>query len=51
MLKNWRPVTLLNVDYKILSKAFALRMKDSLTKLIHTDQKEFLHGRYRGCNI
>ena len=30
LLKNWRPITLLNYDYKILAKVLALRMKGVL---------------------
>ena len=37
-LKNWRPITLLNVDYKIAAKAIASRMETSLPLLIHTEQ-------------
>ena len=34
-LTNWRPITLLNVDYKILARAFAKRIELKLPKLIH----------------
>lgn len=30
-LSNWRPITLLNVDYKIASKAIALRIEKFLS--------------------
>ena len=43
-LTNWRPITLLNVDYKIASKAIATRIK----KLIHTDQTGFMKDRFIG---
>ena len=38
LLKNWRPVTLLNCDYKIASKSIANRLKLLLSKLINHDQ-------------
>ena len=50
-LKNWRPITLLNVDYKIAAKAIATRMETTLPFLIHTDQTGFIKGRYIGENI
>ena len=33
-LYNWRPITLLNVDYKIASKAIAKRIEPILNKLV-----------------
>ena len=51
LLKNWRPISLLNVDYKIMSKVIAFRLKKVLSKLIHTDQTAYVQGRYIGENI
>ena len=34
LISNWRPVLLLNVDYKIVSKIFASRLKKVLPNLI-----------------
>ena len=50
-LKNWRPITLLNTDYKILTKHIAEYLKYYLNDLIHNNQKGFLSGRYIGENI
>ena len=50
-LKNWRPITLLNVDYKIASKAIATRIEPMLPHLIHADQTGFIKGKYIGENI
>ena len=50
-LSNWRPITLLNVDCKIATKAIAKRIEASLSKLINSDQTGFIKGRYIGENI
>ena len=50
-LSNWRPITLLNVDYKIASKAIASRIKNVLPALIHSDQSGFMKDRFIGQNI
>jgi exonuclease III len=51
LLKNWRPITLLNQDYKYLTKALANRIEKTLGEIISTDQSGFVKGRYIGCNI
>ena len=51
LIKNWRPLTLLNCDYKIASKAIASRIKTFLPKLISDDQTGFLKGRCISENI
>ena len=50
-LKNWRPISLLNVVYKIGSASIANRIKTVLPKLIHEDQSGFVQERYIGDNI
>ena len=50
-LKNWRPITLLNVVYKIGSASIANRIKLTLPKLISEDQTGFVPGRYIGDSI
>ena len=51
LIKNWRPITLLNCDYKIGAKTIANRLKTFLPKLINSDQTGFLKGRFIGENI
>ena len=50
-IKNWRPITLLNTDYKIATKAIANRVKSVLPSLINYDQTGFMKGRFIGENI
>ena len=45
-IKNWRPISLLNVDLKIASKALALRIKLVLKNVICHDQTAYIKGRY-----
>ena len=51
MLKNWRPLTLLNIDYKILAKCLADRLKKCLDKIISPQQTGFMAGRQITDNI
>ena len=50
-LKNWRPVSLLNVDYKIATKTIALRLEKILPNLIHPCQSGHVKGRFIGESI
>ena len=47
-LKNWRPLTLLNTIYKMVSGCIAERIKPHLETIIHGDQKGFVSERYIG---
>ncbi|WP_293688688.1 reverse transcriptase domain-containing protein, partial [Thiolapillus sp.] len=44
-LTNWRPITLLNTDYKILAKIMANRLNRVISNLVDNDQCGFLKGR------
>ena len=50
-LKNWRPLSLLNVDYKIITKCLSHRIINSLPYILHSDQTGFIKGRFTGINI
>lgn len=47
-LNNWRPITLLNVGFKIASGCIANRIKRVLHKIISPDQSGFIQGRFIG---
>lgn len=49
-LKNWRPITLLNVLYKLISGCISYRIKSTLDLLISNTQTGFIQGRYIGEN-
>ena len=42
ILENLRPITLLNVDYKILTKVIAKRIEKTLPKIINPDQTGYV---------
>ena len=50
-LENWRPISLLNTDYKIITRLLAIRLQKVLPKIISMDQQGYLKNRYIGYNI
>lgn len=50
-ISNWRPISLLNTDNKILTKAMSLCLQPVLNEIIHPDQTGFLPKRYIGENL
>jgi hypothetical protein len=50
-LKNWRPISLLTTDYKLLTKLLATKLSKVLPSIISPDQTAYLKGRYIGENI
>ena len=50
LVKNYRPITLLTVDYKIIAKTLANRLRLCIDDLIHPDQSEFVKGKNIGDN-
>ena len=50
-IRKWRPITLLNVVYKILAKTIARRVQPFLPQLIHDSQTGFVQERSIFDNI
>ena len=48
LIKNWIPISLLNTDWKIFSKAFAAKLKYVLPSLIASQQTAYVQNRYIG---
>lgn len=46
LIDNWRPITSLNVDYKILALVYATRLKSGLGNIISKFQTEFMAKRH-----
>jgi ribonuclease HI len=44
-ISNYRPITVLNTDYKILTKTLGLQLLEPADKMIHEDQAGFMPGR------
>ena len=50
-LENWRPISLVNVDAKIMSKVLAVRIKNILPNIIHHNQSGYVKDRYIGETV
>ena len=51
ILENLRPISLLNVDFKILTKVITKRIGNVLHNLINLDQTGYIKGHYIGENL
>ena len=50
LLKNYRPLSLSNYDYKIIAFVLAKRLQQVIKTVINTDQSAYIRGRYIGMN-
>src|SRR5271154_2086584 len=44
-ISNYRPITILNTDYKTFTKALNSKLSKTATRVLHEDQAGFLSGR------
>ena len=44
-ISSWRPISLLNADYKLVAKVLCLRLNAVINKLIESSQFAFIKGR------
>ncbi len=51
LFKNWRPISLLNTDYKLLAKIFDTRLQTVLPDVINEVQTGYLKNCFIGENI
>ena len=51
LLENLRPISLLKVDYKILTKSIAKRLQKVLPKIISSDQTGYIKGHFIDRNV
>ena len=50
-MKNWRPITLLNCDYKIISAVLAGRLQKVINSIVNETQTGYIKGRLASTNV
>ena len=51
LAKNWRPISLLNCDYKLASKIITDHLKQVMPSIVHSDQTCSVVGRSIFSNV
>ena len=51
LIKNYRPISLTNVDYKIIAAVLSYRLEQVIDKIVSPDQTGYIKGRFIGTNI
>ena len=49
--KNFRPINLTNLGYRILTFALSMRLQNVITKIISTEQTGYIKKPFTGTNI
>lgn len=49
-MRNYRPITLLNCDYKILTRILTMRLKEVMHEIVSPENTGFSPGRFIGEN-
>ena len=50
-IANYRPISLTNVDYRIMAFVLANRLQSVIDKIVNHDQTAYIRNRYMGNNI
>jgi len=50
-ISNYRPISLTNVDYRILAYVLAERLQSVIDSIVSKDQNAYIRNRYMGDNI